>query len=425
VLLDDRYRAPLDYLCSRMVGDELGLAQMARNLSDIRAAVDQLKTMQRDMSLELKKREDALNTAISVRAGRTANTDDDGAFTNAVEWAFGNASDDEDVDSARIVEDMRREELERAARREKELRMRLDAETSTLDSAAQDYAKAYADHMNRVMEVGGLRAHFKENILYYMQAIWSFTFGDQIFFSLYKIKAPRITETAKKYSVQQLVDPPLSIAREPGRIVLKVTAAYTLHNDISVEQDAVTLAEIADLDQPLGFKGNYMIFPLRKSNPLVDLMMLPYVDSALGLHDPDELGSWSPEDFACYARCLLKKHREADDLSEAEYKALENRLVEQHAQILSSPRRVSDDIVVPTDSLFIEALPGSHALLEDFKLRHRMMDLEKAREETRKLKLESLRYAARVLDKKYDDPEIERQIVVNGGNGSIVLPTDQ
>src|SRR4029453_18695294 len=154
---------------------------------------------------------------------------------------------------------------------------------------------------------------------------------------------------------------------------------------ITVAQDAVTLWENADLDRPLGFKGNYMIFPLKKSNPLTDFMMVPYVDSELGLHDPDELGSWAPDDFARYARCLLKAPRTNSDLSEAETSALETRLRDQYQRIVSSPRRVSDEIVVPTDSLFIEALPGTSPLLQGFKLEHREMDVEKVREETRKL----------------------------------------
>jgi hypothetical protein len=204
-----------------------------------------------------------------------------------------------------------------------------------------------------------------------------------------------------------------------------VTADLTLKPTVTVEDDAVTLAQIADLDRPLGFKGNYMIFPLRKSNPLTDLMMVPYVDTELGLHDPDELGGWAPDDFARYARCLLEAHRQRADLTDAEYAALETRLREQHTRILSSPRRVSDEVIVPANSLFIEALPGAHPLLEDFKLDHRRMDVEKVREETRKLKLESLRYAARILDNSFDDPEIDRQIVINGASNGVVVPADQ
>src|SRR4029453_3222498 len=138
-----------------------------------------------------------------------------------------------------------------------------------------------------------------------------------------------------------------------------------------------------------------------------------------------ELGSWAPDDFARYARCLLKAHRTNSDLSEAETSALETRLRDQYQRIVSSPRRVSDEIVVPTDSLFIEALPGTYPLLEGFKLEHREMEVEKVREETRKLKLESLRYAARILDNTLSDPDIERQITISGETNGVVVPADQ
>jgi hypothetical protein len=425
VLLDDRYRAPLEYLCKRIVGDELGLAQLANAVAEVKAALEQLKVMHKGTQKKLFDREWTLNTAIRRRARGIAEEAGEGSLETAWEWVTG-GGDDQDIESARVMEDMERESYDRAVREEKEIRMRLDAETAALTAATQAYAKAYAEHMNRRMEVGGLRAHFKENILYYMQAIWSHTFQDQIFFSLCNVKAPLIkVQGAKTYSVSEMADPPLSIPAGPGKVVLGVTANIQLAPPVDIQQDAVTLSRIADLDRPLGFKGNYMIFPLKQSNPLTDLMMMPYVDSELGLHDPDDLGAWSPEDFARYARCLIKAHRKLEELSEPEIAALEVRLKDQYQQIVSSPRRVSDEIVVPTNSLFIEALPGKHPLLEDFKLAHRRMDMEKAREENRKLKLESLRYAARILDSVYDDPEIERQIVINGSRDGVVVPAEE
>ncbi|MCO5963688.1 hypothetical protein [Sinorhizobium meliloti] len=420
VILDDRYRAPLEYLCNKIVGDELGLFQMGQNVSEIRAAVAQLKQMHRNMEADIKAREWELNRAVKTRAAKIAGNSSEGVLESAFEWVTGQG-DEEDIESARILEDMYKENYEKAVRQEKDLRMRLDAETSTLNAASQAYAKAYAEHMNRRMEVAGLRAHFKENILYYMQAIWSFTFPDQLFFQLYKVKAPKIEAPGRTYALSEPGEIPLSVHAPPGSIVLEVTPSPGMQAPVSVTEDAVTLAEIADLDRPLGFKGNYIIFPLKVSNPLTDLMMTPYIDSELGLRDPDELGGWSPEDFAEYARCLVKAHRE-NGMSEADLKKLEDKLEDQYRKIVSSPYRVSDEIVVPTESLFIEALPGEHALLENFKLEHRQLDVEKAREEARKLKLESLRYAARILTERYEDPEIDRKTLITGQAGIVVPP---
>ncbi len=79
---------------------------------------------------------------------------------------------------------------------------------------------------------------------------------------------------------------------------------------------------------------------------------------------------------------------------------------------------------MPTSSLYIEALPGAHPLLEDFKLAHRMIDVKKAQGEARRLELENLRYAARLLAEEFDDPEIDRQIQINGVAPSITVQPD-
>ena len=51
---------------------------------------------------------------------------------------------------------------------------------------------------------------------------------------------------------------------------------------------------------------------------------------------------------------------------------------------------------MPSNSLYIEALPGTHPLLEDFKLIHRALDVKKAQAEVRHAELENLRLAARL-----------------------------
>ena len=41
--------------------------------------------------------------------------------------------------------------------------------------------------------------------------------------------------------------------------------------------------------------------------------------------------------------------------------------MQAYQQLVNAPGTDGDEIVVPTDSLFIEALPGVHPILEDFK----------------------------------------------------------
>jgi HEPN domain-containing protein len=72
-------------------------------------------------------------------------------------------------------------------------------------------------------------------------------------------------------------------------------------------------------------------------------------------------------------------------------------------------------VIVPSNSLYIEALPGTHPLLEDFKLIHRAIDVKKAQADLRHAELENLRLASRLANAEYGDPDIDKVIVVGIG----------
>jgi hypothetical protein len=415
VLLDDRYRPALKYLTTCIVGDELALAELRRTVAQLRVTVDRIQQNHTQLVNQVRTRNAALDAMMTARANTVASEGGEGFIEKSWEGLVG-GGDEEDLEAARIREENARETYEKAVRDEKELRESLQSETAALNAATQAYAKAYAAHANQLLQIAGLRVHIKANILYYMQAIWSHTFRDQTFFSLHKLKVPVLEPRQKTYAVQLPAATPAHVTPRPSTTILEVRSSVTLEPPGDPEQDFVTLAEVADLDRPLGFKGNYMIFPMKRSNALTDFMMVPYVDAELGLHDPDELGSWAPEDFVEYVRSLKRT------LTEAEFEAIEAQLSEQYRRIVSAPRRANEEIVVPTSSLYIETLCGAHPNLEDFKLKHRAMDVLKVTEEVRRLKLESLRYAARILEGEREDPDVERKVVITGNGQPIVVP---
>jgi hypothetical protein len=77
-------------------------------------------------------------------------------------------------------------------------------------------------------------------------------------------------------------------------------------------------------------------------------------------------------------------------------------------------------VIVPSNSLYIEALPGTHPLLEDFKLIHRAIDVKKAQAEARRAELENLRLGARLSTDERGDPDIDRVVVVGNGKNVTV-----
>lgn len=415
VLLDDRYRPALAYLTTCIVGDELALRELSRTVEKLRETVDRIETSHAELVQEVKTRNVELEAMMTARADKVGHEGGEGALGKAWDAVVGGGSG-EDLEAARLREENAKATYERAVREEKELRESLKSETAALNAATQAYAKAFAEHANHMLQVAGLRVHVKANILYYMQAIWSHTFRDQIFFSLHKIKVPALLPRDKRYAVALPEEAPTHIVPKAGMTVLEVHCSTTLESPGTPEDDFVTLAEVADLDHPMGFKGNYMVFPLKRSNALTDFMMVPYVDAELGLHDPDELSTWSPDAFVEHVRSLRRT------LPPDEFAAIEGRLAEQYRRIVSAPRRAEEEIVVPTTSLHIECLPGAHPNLEDYKLQHRAMDVQKVAEEVRKLKLEGLRYAARILSGEREDPDVERKIVIDGSAASVVVP---
>src|SRR5262249_5676090 len=153
-----------------------------------------------------------------------------------------------------------------------------------------------------------------------------------------------------------LAPPHQSLPRFGGRDLkaYPVESVTKFNPDISHQP----LSEVADLSNLLGFKGNYAIFPLYQSNALTDFMMNPYVDRATGqLVDPADPLNWSLDEFSQYVCCLKKK------LTDDEFQKLLPQLQSLYQTILSNPLRDDDVLVVPTNSLFIEALPASHTLL--------------------------------------------------------------
>jgi len=92
---------------------------------------------------------------------------------------------------------------------------------------------------------------------------------------------------------------------------------------------------------------------------------------------------------------------------------------------LSSPGKDNELVIVPTNSLYIECLVGTHPLLEDFKLIHRALDVKKVQAEVRHAELENIRLAARALKGKDEDPDIEKKIVIEGATDGIVVQPDQ
>jgi hypothetical protein len=429
-LLDDSFLFAFDCVFS-VRGDALLLGELESTVVEQRKIVKDLRQNVRFYTDETGRMSRLMQAAINKEAEVVEDRDfwDGipllGSKLDAAESAIkgvtgllGFGKGDDPKEAARIRREGIKDAYERADRERRELMGRLEHETSVLNGLTKQVAEKRKEINEKEMLIARLKNHLKDHILHYMQAIWSYEHPDQRFFRLFNTKVPQLHAPAGDYRFRIKTTPVPSVAldavanlsRQGGE--RRVRHAFYCQPVIEVQEK--TLAEVAELDNLLGFKGNYMIFPLIRSNVLTDFMMAPYVDSEFGLLDPDATGNWSLEEFEQLYCCL--KERLGDKFVE-----IEPALKDFYRQLLLDPLRPGELIMVPTGSLFIEALPGEHPLLEDFKALHRAVDVKKVQAEVRKVELENIRYAARIMAGEREDPEIDKKIIVEG-SGVVVNP---
>ena len=418
VLLDESFLPALVYLATRARGDEVGLGELKNNVVALRKAIEEHELELANLRTQMSTRYGALEAALEDLAEAEREESGEGVGTKILDFVTG----DEDLqpDTARQLESTARDAFDRVAREVRDATVRLDREVTALQAATEAYTRLLTETANQKVQIDRLVNHVRDNLLHYMQAIWGHEHADQRLMRYHKVEAPRLRPVDKQYALEAMPadgEWPLGMTPTPGKTLYKVTVTIRVSADLSAEDETATLAELVDLDRPLGFKCNYIIFPLKESNALTDFMIAPYLDAELGLRDPDPTGNWTLDEFRQYVECL--KTKEGFD-----YEAVKNQLEQQLQALLMDPVRDGEEMIVPTDSLYIEALVGTHPLIEDFKLRHRALDVMKVKAEVRGVELENLRKAARLIAGEREDPDIERKIVIEGVASVVVPPID-
>jgi len=418
VRLDDSVDEALALLTDGFAGNELSVNVLRANWEKQKALVGKLEA---DVQSHRTER-DALRTRLieterelgTVRAGERSVAQDVGAalFTGFLSL-FGSDPAAEQAERLEVVRRAIEMQLKNLDATVEEMEGRLSRASDALTTATREYTSAIEAQTNRRLKIDQARMHVKDNILYYMQAIWSHEPPDQRFFRLYDVERQLAQPPSRRLRVRRArpdeVSEELALLETPGGAyyVIEGLGAPRLPTP---DESKRRLVEIADLDRPLGFKGNYIIFPLKVCTYLTEFMMRQYVDGYFGARDPDPAAEFSTEELLDYAERILHDPVEG---SRAEIREALTILLERR---IREPSRGSDIVVVPTGQLFVEALVGTHPLLEQFKLIHRAYDMAKARAEYREKELENLRRAARMLQEvpNLDDPGVDKRIQIEG-----------
>jgi hypothetical protein len=439
-ILDDSFVSTLTNI-AQTAGDAIALEEMRANVNQQRCLVNQLRqelaiatqqaTAQRAlMDQAVFKKSGASDSGLFGEIGHLVGTilnpvetgisDVTGAVKKVEDFVLGGNADQNNSNRQAM-----QDRADEAANKIRDLMFRLEREVTALNALTETYTKALRDHNNHLTEIARLQVHVRDNIMYYMQAIWAHEPSDQRFFRLHNTPVPDLVHSTHGFHVH--FDQPLATAvaaphealpRFGGRDakVFPVESITKFNTPLTFKP----LSQVANVDNLLGFKGNYAIFPLYQSNPLTDFMMEPYVDRATGqLVDPSDPVNWSLDEFSNYVCCLKKK------LTDDEFQTLLPQLQSLYQIILSNPSRNDDVLIVPTNSLFIEALPAAHTLLERFKLDHRMIDVKDAQARVREQELKNTLRAARILSGERAEPHVDKKILIEGGGNFVVPAGDQ
>jgi hypothetical protein len=410
VILHDRFLPALDSLTQSFAGEEIGVevkkAQWEAQMSVVKTLSDNVSvsTRLRDASRR------ALLDATESVAGK------DGLIKNLGQALFPSGPEDAEVQSAQREAAQR--SLEWVNADFATAQARLEAAVNALRQATDDYTHAVEQRTNRRVGIDQLKLHVKQNIFYYMQAIWAHEPADQRYFRLYDLPVQWPAVDPAGYTVSAWTPPPAFPLHSLGTLPRPIRPESPgpnaqLHVPAPTLGPERPLHQVADLDTLLGFKGNYAIFPLKEDNGITTYMSQAYLDDLFGVADPDPFGRIPTTTEALeLAECAWNKAGTTD--------ADRTEITQWLLEVMSNQGMVSDELIVPTGQLFVEALPGAHPLLEAFKLQHRALDLERAAIDGRVREVELLRRAARLIQGDLSDAEVEQRVEVTGAAGVTV-----
>jgi len=420
ILLDDSFLEALDYIEDGLQADAIDVEIKKANWETQRSKVGELESdVQRLLELRYNREDTIVDLLLGEKTADATDVSDEervarAIFSGGLSELFGGGSDDSDE-----LLKARREASEKALEflnaRLEAASEKLSAARKSLQEASRQYSEAVKQKARRDTTIRQLQLHVRQNILHYMHGIWDYRHPDQVFFELNDIQVPFLSSATRPCTMRRATDVEIEagvpgISRDGEHYIVECGPPDI--PDPSASLPTRRLGSIANLDTPLGYKGNYIIYPLKTCTHITDFMSQEYVDDYFGIRDPSTRLGYTGEELLAYASEVLNDPESS--LSTEEREALLQAVTDE----LTSPSSASQTIVLPTGQLYMEALKGEQSLLEDFKLAHRGMDVIKVQEEIRTERLENLRRAARMVktEPEFGDPDADKYVVVEGGN---------
>ncbi|WP_133485106.1 hypothetical protein [Aliiroseovarius marinus] len=409
VLLDDSFANALVYLRQTFSGDEVAVEILEQQWKTQLAVVADL----RRQGAAHQRLRDAARQAVTDAVTIVGHAEAGEAFhQGGIGRSLGERLYSAESEMADAMAENARSSLEWAEQDLNRIESAAREAMTALENATRVYVEAVEKRLNRRTQIDRLILHVKDNILHYMQAIWAREHVDQRYLRFYDDEIQWPGQAAGTVVDTQTVARPNPLATVAWPPMVPVPdIPDELYIDIEVPRFRQTrkLYEVTDLGNLLGFRGNLGVFPLTEHNALSTFMAQEFMDVQFGLRDPSPLS-------------FLPTATEAIEIAECSWKNKEltetgrKRIAEWLMDTLAAAHKISREVTVPTGELFIEALPGAHPLLEDFKLKHRAFDAALAATNVRASQLDLIRRAMKLMEDDTGDPDIDRVVQVQGAS---------
>jgi hypothetical protein len=187
-ILDNSFLPALDYLSSTYTGQEITLTALQLQVEQQKQVVDRI-------SAQVQLASQAVNTATTSlekaesQEGQDMQSDERLAMVKKIFDPLGISGSSSDGESDRARVNFAQDTLDRAQTKADQLTA-LKTELTALQVAIDKYTKAATEHFDMLADIDRLRVHVKDNIIYYMQAIWTYEPADQRYFRLYNLEVP-------------------------------------------------------------------------------------------------------------------------------------------------------------------------------------------------------------------------------------------
>jgi hypothetical protein len=304
---------------------------------------------------------------------------------------LADGSDENTEEAARYEQGELKDVLEDLKARQSDLALNVARARDAVANAEEGVSKAQIRFNQRKIRVRRLRIHILDNIVHYHQAIWAAEIPDQRYLRLCDV--PAVTFKGRRSSLGRF---DAYLKRGLQRLVPQ-------YHGVS------KLSQVCDPSTPIGYRGNLAVFEMNEHNAYTRNLAGLLCDDDSEAQDLAPLAGLSQElleELLPKLRELVSRSGVPRDAANAAKELLERALER------AKKSQTSELIKVPTKLPYVNACVGTTTVLDEFKQKHRQIDIEQAEQALEREKKENARRDALLTAGALGNPEIPNKVIV-------------